>query len=229
MKKLLFSFIIMFSTWGCLLGQEKLLYEKTMNGYTGYVLKEFNMVCKMPDKFINLDKYNVILKIRKDKDKHVANMYGPVFLSRDSDCIAMYCALPHRSSEQFASPVYPRSQITAEIKTALGLFYFYNHPLNKNSSPFDFNKHVTTVADKKARKMFNADSVYIYDIPGADSVYFLNRPLEKMREHKYPYCTGVFISKNDRAAMDVKLFFTEKGKKNKEKYINLLKKRIWYK
>lgn len=228
MKKLLFSFIIVFSICDCLPGQEKLLYEETMKGYTAYVLKEFNMVCKMPEKFINLDQYNVMLKIRKDKDKHVGNLYGPVFLSSDSDCIAMYCALPHRSLEQFASPVYPRSQITAEIKTALGLYYSFGHSLNKDSSKFDFNEYVTTVAVKKARKMFNADSVYIYDIPGADSVYFLNGPLKKMREHKYPYCTGVFISKNDRAAMDVKLFFTEKGKKNKEKYINQLRKRIWY-
>jgi len=226
--KQILSFIVLFSIGGCLQGQENLLYEKTIKGYTGYVFKEFGISCKMPEKFINLDKYNVMLKIRRNKDKHIGSIYGPTFLSKDKECIAMYCAFPHRFSEEFSLPVYPRSQITAEIKTALGLYYFYDHPLNKNSSQFDFNNYVTTIADKKARKMFNADSVYIYEIPGADSIYFLNGPLEKMRENKYPYCTGVFISKNDRAAMDVKLFFTEKGKKNQENYINLLREKIWY-
>jgi hypothetical protein len=62
------------------------------------------------------------------------------------------------------------------------LYYSYGHPLNNDSAKFDFNEYVTTVAGKKAREMFNADSIYIYDIPGADSVYFFDQSLEIMRK-----------------------------------------------
>ena len=209
--------------------------EKTFTAYSEYLSNKFGIVCMIPEKFANLNKYNVGWKVRKDKDKHSGNMYGLTLISGNKECIVMYSAFPHHVSKEDvemrkkkALPIYPRGRITFEIKTALGLYYSYGNPLNNDSAKFDFNDYVTIVAGKKAREMFNADSIYIYDIPGADSVYFFDESLEKMRKKKYPYCTSVFISKNDRASMDFKFFFTKKGKKIESEYIAMLSKQIWY-
>ncbi|MDZ7632902.1 MAG: hypothetical protein U5L72_00060 [Bacteroidales bacterium] len=66
-----------------------------------------------------------------------------------------------------------------EIKTALGLYYRHGHPSNNDSVIIDTDDYVTVISGKKAHEMFNADTIYIYDIPSADSVYFLDSSLEK--------------------------------------------------
>ena len=124
--------------------------------------------------------------------------------------------------------VYPGIAIKQEIKTSMGLYYCPGHPLNKDTAKIDFNDYVTTISGKKPRDMFNADSLFVYDLPNADSVYFFNDELEKMRKEKYPYCTGLFITKKGRATMEIKFFFTQSGKKKKWEYINMLEEKIWY-
>ncbi len=229
----LILFFILFS--GNLFAQGNYLMEKTFTAYSEYLSKEFGIACKIPEKFANLNKYNMGWKVRKDKDKHTGNMYGLTLISDNKECMVIYSAFPNKVlaenivlRERRSLPIYPRSQITSEIKTALGLYYSYGHPQNNDSVKFDFNDYVTLVAGKRAHEMFNADSIYIYDIPGADSVYFIDQSLEKMRQKKYPHCMSVFISKNGRASMDFKFFFTEKGKKKENEYIAMLSEQIWY-
>ncbi|WP_244262917.1 hypothetical protein [Tannerella forsythia] len=125
-------------------------------------------------------------------------------------------------------PFYPRSQILNEIRTSLGLFNSPFNLLNKDAVRINFDDYVTIIAGKHARDMFNADSVYLYDLPHADSVYFFDESLEKMRKGKYPYCSGMFIYKRNRATMNVKFFYTEEGKKKQDEYIRLMSKHIWY-
>jgi hypothetical protein len=237
-----------------LFAQEKLFYQRNLPDYTEYLLKEYGIICGHPERFTDLDKYYVLWKVREEKDKHTGGLYGPVFQSKDKGCLVIYTALPHyvsrkdaeifkktamierilnkdtSTSESLVSPkqTYPRSQISAEIKTALGLYYRPGHPSNNNSVKFDLNDYVTIIAGDKPREMFNADSIFIYDLPSADSVYFPDSSLEKMRKRKYPYCSGVFISKDGRATMYFKFFFTKRSKKKEEKYINMLDKQVWY-
>jgi hypothetical protein len=231
--KFVLFFIILLP--GNIFGQKNYLNEETFDAFSKYLSKEFGIACKIPVGFTNMDKYNVMWKVRKNKDKHTGNIYGSTFISSNRECIVLYSTyLKHVSKEDIEMrekmdlPIYPRSQIKAEIKTALGLYYYPMHPLNNDSSRFDFNDYVTIVSGKKAGEMFNADSIYIYEIPGADSVYFIDESLEKIRKRKYPYCTSLFVSKNDRVSIDVKLFFTKKGKKKEDKYINLLSKQVWF-
>ena len=237
-----------------LFAQEKLFYQRNLPDYTEYLLKEYGIICGHPERFTDLDKYYVLWKVREEKDKHTGGLYGPVFQSKDKGCLVIYTALPHyvsrkdaeifkktamierilnkdtSTSESLVSPkqTYPRSQISAEIKTALGLYYRHRHPSNNDSVKFDLNDYVTIITGHKPREMFNADSIFIYDLPSADSVYFPDSSLEKMRKRKYPYCTGVFISKDGRATMYFKFFFTKRSKKKEEKYINMLSNQIWY-
>lgn len=249
------TLIFLAYTFACnLSAQDNLWYQKSLADYAGYISSEFGIDCSFPEKLRNMDRYYVMWKVREDKNKHTGGLYGPIFQSRDKGCIIMYTAQPRyisaeevelfkkramierelngnvSTSEPIVSTnqTFPRGQITAQIKTALGLYYSFAHQFNNDSTVFNFNDYVTIIAGEKPREMFNADSIYIYDIPSADSVYFIDSSLEKMRKRKYPYCTGVFISKDGRASMEFKLFFTKNAKKEEEKYFHMLNKQIWY-
>lgn len=215
--------------------QENLWYEKNLSAHKHYFKNEFGITYTIPEKLKNIDKYYVMWKVRKDPAKHSGNMYGPIFLSKDKECIVAFpaqltnfSAENHTKREEKVLPFYPRTEITGEIKTALGLYYSYGHPLNNDTVKIKFYDYVTIILGKKPRDMFNADSIFIYDLPNADSVYFFDESLEKIRGKKYPHCAGMFIYKNARATMNVKFFFTVKGEKKKNQYIEMLNKHIWY-
>jgi len=212
--------------------QDNLGYKKNLSAYKHYFDNKFGIAYTIPKKLKDLDKYYVMWKVRKNRAKHSGFMYGPIFLTKDKECIVAFPAqllnFPVENLTKRKGTIYPRTQITGEIKTALGLYFHYGSSLNKNIANFDLNDYVTIIAGKKPREMFNADSILIYDLPNADSVYFFDESLEKMRKKKYPYCTGMFICKKGRATIDIKFFFTEKGEKKKNQYIEMLNNHIWY-
>jgi hypothetical protein len=86
-----------------------------------------------------------------------------------------------------------------------------------DTTRINLNQYVTITAGKRAREMFNADSIFVYDLP-----------LDKPYLEKYPYCTGLVISKKDRATLLFKFFFTAAGRKKEEEYINQLSNHVWY-
>ena len=168
--------------------QENLLYEKEFSAYSEYLNNQYGIKCLFPKEFSEQGQYYVFWKVREDPAKHMGSMYGPVFLSPNEDCMLMYSGKPHFRSKKdieiaktvaFIEKVvnrdtsiiepdccmhFSRSQITGEITTALGLYYHRGNPLNNDSAllNFNFNDHVTIIAGKKAKEMFNADSIYIY-------------------------------------------------------------------
>ena len=89
-------------------------------------------------------------------------------------------------------------------------------------SDYRFEDYVTVISGEEARERFNADSIFIFDVP---MVY----PLQENDGEEYKYCTYVFISKINRSAISAAWFFTEEGAKRKQYYIDKLDKRIWYK
>lgn len=227
----LILFVVMLCS-GNLFAQENFLYEKTFVGYVGFVSKEYGITCKIPEKFTDLDQYFVIQRIREDRE--AGSMYGPIFQAKDKECIVEYpfSPWPWISPDELGLGIsrkdsYPRAQIIFELNAALGFpDYLQHRPSNdtiprinalRDTSHFVFDDYVTIIAGKKAREMFNADSIFCYNIP-------LQKPYQK----KYTYCTGMVLSKKDRASMYFKYFFTPKGKKKEDKYINLLSKQIWY-
>jgi hypothetical protein len=112
----------------------------------------------------------------------------------------------------------PRNQIISELKAATDGYDDTPGKHSKDSIAIDFDKYVTIVSRKKAREMFNADSVYFYEIP-----------LEEPYQKKYTYCTGMVLYKHERATMVFKCFFTTDGKTKEQEYINRLSKQVWYK
>lgn len=102
----------------------------------------------------------------------------------------------------------PRSVIYSEIRAALDI---------DDRAWIDPNEHITVLTGKEVQSLFNADSVFVYDIP-------MDRPYEE----KYLHCTGLAISKANRPVMYLKWFFTDEGKKNEQEYLDAIKKTIWY-
>lgn len=231
----------MFFSFGQLIAQNE-LYERTFEGYAHYTFSEFGITCKENEGFIDLNEYFVLHKISENKDSHAGFIYGPIFQSKDEHCLVMYPGLlTYISKEQqemdkraamitrklnndttTAEPkvgnndTYSRSQVTGELKAAIGLFDYYGRPFHDSVS-FDFNEHVTIIAGRHTREMFNADTMYIYDLP-------MKSPYQKQYTHR----TGLVLSRKDRATMAFKLFFTEEGKKREEEYIMLLSGKVWY-
>lgn len=203
---------------------------RTFPEYAEFMSEKFAITCKMPSRFFDQE-YAELWKIRENRP--AAFRYNPILRSKDKDCLIMFPFVPIYMSEidyqvskatseinkiisdntVFASKPttnesVPRNTINFEIRTALEI---------DKDALFDFNDHVTVLAGKEVRDMFNADSVFLYNIP-------MDRPYKE----KYTHCTGVIISKMNRPTLALKWFFTDYGKKRETEYIARLRKAIWY-
>ena|SRR5690606_21177879 len=222
--------VFSFSLWA----QENIPYEKTFEAYSNYIFENDGIECKPSKELVDLQEYFVVQPIRDDRG--VGAMYGPVFQTPDGNCIIQYpssaWAWPwdlQGNPKAEAKYLSYTGQIVREIKAALGYPDYITPPTkSKNSVPMivtpvydttsiDFNTYVTTIIGKDVKERFNADTVYIYDIP-----------LEEPFKNKYTYCTGLVIAKEGRASMNFKFFFTEEGKAAERKYLDYLDKQIWY-
>ncbi|MGB3105341.1 hypothetical protein [Sphingobacterium siyangense] len=215
-----------------LLAQDNIPYKRNFDAYSKYILEKNGIECIEPDNLIDLQEYFVVQPIRDDR--HVGWIYGPVFQSVDGNCVIQYPAFtsPLDVSGKLdyeSNSLSYKSQIIREIKAALG-FPDYVIPSQKSgdseqrivsveydSTSIDFNSYVTTIVGKDTKELFNGDTIYIYDVP-----------LKKPFKEKYIYCTGFVIARHGRASMNFKIFFTPEGKLEKRRYLDYLKKKIWY-
>jgi hypothetical protein len=249
--------------------QNGFLSEPTFAVYTNYFSKEYGVTIKMPKQFTDLKRYIVVMKIgywQADGYGAPAFLLGPQLKSKDKDCIIGYGEEPYYTRKWGAvdnevirswrkrNDEQARSTINGEIKATLGIPQYLSEPPSKDTVKrivnflydttwIDLNKYVTIIAGKRAKEMFNADSIFLYDLPmeklqAIKMNHNQNRPahskknlpdlLGKPYEGKYTYCTRMFIYKRDRATLNFTFFLTPKGKKKEDEYINQLSKQIWY-
>lgn len=130
-----------------------------------------------------------------------------------------------------------RARAASEVASAYGYIelerrpgYFTNHRRTPGMmfTLEDFNIYVKICTGKKVRRWFNADSVYVYTLPGIN--VFSRGPGMSMEPalEPYVYCTGMIIFRKGRAGVPLKLFFTNEGKRNEQKYLWMLRKMLWY-
>ena len=130
-----------------------------------------------------------------------------------------------------------RARAASEVASAYGYIelerrpgYFTNHRRTPGMmfTLEDFNTYVKVYTGKKVRRWFNADSVYVYTLPGIN--VFSRGPGTSMEPalEPYVYCTGMIIFRKGRAGVPLKLFFTNEGKRNEQKYLRMLPKMVWY-
>jgi hypothetical protein len=209
---------------------------RTFAEYSAYVSEKYNITCKIPKNFIDL-KYLEVWKFRQESFG-AGFVFNPVIQSDNQECILMYPMIfnyisdsskyiskisqsigrsmfKNKPSVDYGNDDLPRNNIKGQLRTVLG--HLDNHGDIIRDSTFNFDDYVIVNAGKKVRKSFNADSVFIYDIP-----------LKKAYKEKYVYCIGMVVTKKDRPYMQFMWLFTEEGEKKKDKYLKILSKKIWY-
>lgn len=235
-----FVFILTILIATNLYSQESWPYKNNLYSYKTYFKDTLGINIIFPKGFKSLDEYLVGFKVRKDPDKPSGSMFFTFFLSKDKKCMIAYpyslygftFQLEKEKKSTVINEFYfgPKSQIINELKISLDLYY---HPFwskngtNKDVS-FDVYKYADFIFGKQAREKYNADSYSISDLPNAEDVHFFGKSIEKIPKKKYPYCTSLFIQKDNVAGFEIKFFFTKKGYKKKEKYIKMLDKHIWF-
>ncbi len=206
------------------------------------ILKEFDIILNEPAQFTSLlngPKATAEYFYIRQGEKQFW-MYNPVFQSVDKDCMALVgipwrymkkeremAKMAHQLNQKFhgrdsvgefkeySNDRIPRDQIRKELNTALQL------PLKEQMDSlfrFHFDEYVTVVTGKMPREMFNADTLFFYDIP-----------LDVPYRDNYTHCLGMISAKKDMASVFFKLFFTDTGKEKQNDYVKQLNKAIWYK
>jgi hypothetical protein len=235
-KKQIFYFFFLFSTLS-LLSQKNRPYEYNLSSYQNYFKRELGITIKIPEKFkSNLNKYFQYWKVREAKEKMTGHIYGPFFITKDKNCMLAlpydnYAALSRLKKDKTPDKnfyFYAKGQLVSEILTSVDLCNGMCGYLRSQTEKEEFSKYVEVVFGKKAKEKYNANAYAIYDLPNANKTYFFDEDLEKLRKEKFPYCTSLFIQKDKRAVLNIKIYFTEKGFKKKEKYIKMLDKHIWF-
>lgn len=209
-------------------------FEKHVSG----VLKEFDIIIQMPPEFTVLTRESTSLLveyfyIRQDNKQFW--VYVPVFQSFDKECITLV-GIPRRYTEkdrEMAKMAYHMNQILHGCDS-VGEFKDYSNDrisrgkigselmtalqISKEQKDSLFDDYVSVVTGKLPRKMFNADTLFFYDIP-------LDVPYQGV----YPHCLAMISAKKDMASVFFKLFFTDEGKERQDEYFERLNRVIWYK
>lgn len=130
-----------------------------------------------------------------------------------------------------------RARAASEVASAYGYIelerrpgYFTNHQRTPGMmfTLEDFNTYVTVYSGRKVNRWFNADSIYVYTLPGINVFYRGPGTSMEPALKPYVYCTGMVIFRKGRAGVPLKLFFTDEGKRNEQKYLRMLRKMVWY-
>jgi hypothetical protein len=193
----------------------------------------FNISYKIPKGFVDLKQKKVLRK--SDKFPYIIGC--PILQSKDKECILMYSLSPqgtwenHWSSKEdsiaatecHCPPINPSpySYMGRNMKHRHFMFLELKDILKTDN--FKMDTYISVLPSEKSKEWFNADSVFFFN---ADSTYFFDS--ENIRSDKYIYCTSMFISKYNHGMLYFKWFFTEKGKKNEQKYLEKFAKKIWF-
>lgn len=174
----------------------------TFPAYSAYVSQVYDVKWESPKGFTE---DNDVLRPghwRPNGQKGTADLlYNFIFCSSDSNCLMMYPEMIPFMADQF-----------------LNIKWMILHDCGMASyDEAEFNSQVKTLMDSEANTQLNADTIYIGVIP-----------LDKPYQDKYPYCTGVYVCKQDRPHFFFKCFFTEEGKRNEAVYLSKLFKAIKY-
>ena len=203
-SKINYLLVLFLCVNGLVFSQENSDKKRSFPMYSNYVSKIYNISCRIPDSFTDLN-FLELLEIRQNYwDKPP---YCPVIQSDDKDCILMYSTLLQYG-------VLTSYLIKNEINWMQGAIYCCSC---QNNDTINIEHYATFITGNYAKTAFNADTVIFMDIP-----------LEAPYKGKYTYCTSMLITKKDHAPMALKWFFTDTGKKDQDKYIKSLSKNIWY-
>lgn len=174
--------------------------------YSAYMSDVFDISWKGPKGFTCSE-----AGLWNSQEKGSESVYNFVFRSEDGDCAIMY---PDVDLNRVIDGT-KKKPVVRRIYEELGCIG-ENGSLKEDASG-EFAKQVTVLSGDDAKKLFRADTVYVCAIP-----------LQQPYQGKYPYCTGIYVSKQNRPTLCFKCFFTEKGKQKEDGYLGKLYKAVGY-
>ncbi|WP_300285206.1 hypothetical protein [uncultured Alistipes sp.] len=211
---LFFSVLLPLSLFG-----QQTTHRYSFDANIKYYADAFDVELAVPEGMVDL---NASAAIRIRKEYRLAFCGGPLLQSEDRECVLMYKSNPlfisenlHKSIGGINNDQAHRNLISSELGTVHGYCDELGGLLSGKTFPFD--EYVSAFPEEQAREWFNADSVFVYDLPVDD-------PYQGI----YNHCTGVVITKKGRTGFALKLYFTDEGKKNEKRYLQSLRKTIWY-
>lgn len=155
------------------------------------------------------------------KKKAKTGIRGPLFQSEDKQCELLYGTF--WEFQFYKNPTPPEKfygfYYGEHLKHREGIMSFLL-TINNGNDDFRFEDRVTVIGGEEARERFNADSVFLFDVP--------IEPLEQYGE-SYTHCTWMRTTKDKHAILDFLWFFTDEGVKRKDDYIHQLDGHVWYK
>lgn len=228
---LVLSIVIYSCITGKISAQQGNPLDKTFSEYSEHISKDYNISCKLPKKFVDL-KYFELWKFRDSPSTGAALFCSPIIQSVDEECLLMYPALLPPTSEadkKFSNILMAinnkgyvpeddrhRGHIYSQLRTAFGHideYGYYTIP----DSVLHFEDHVSVYSGRRVKNYFNADSVFLYNIP-----------LKKPYRQDYNHCTGMIITKAGHPHFQLLWLFSERGKMNEKRYFRRLRKSIRY-
>lgn len=205
----------------------------------GYYADAFDVEWTMPKGMVDMNT-GECMTVRQGY--RLVHTNSPVLRSEDGGCVLMYGSEPlfisdemakfNEESKNLARKVHGAQDPDAidpagnndnvhrlRMSSELGVIYGYRDEMARPipGKTFSLDEHISVLPEKTARKWFNADSVFVYDLP-------VDNPYRGI----YNHCTGVVITKKGRTGFMLKLYFTDEGKKNEKRYLQALRKTIWY-
>lgn len=218
MKRTIFCLLIL-SVSLSMSGQfsEPVDYDKqTFASYAEMVYKISNIYLKPLAGFKDTERYETMWGATElgPSRQCAADWAGPTFLSKNEDCLIMYARFP----TEFTSP---RGEAQWEISSNL----------YAKGIKIDISDYLSVEPILKTTKgATETDSVFVYVIPKPEDVFLtndvVNEPLEAFRKEHLSHCIGIIVQRKGTTVMHFKVLFSEKGFRQKDKYIKKILKNI---
>jgi hypothetical protein len=202
--------------------------------YVKYIMNTaYDIDCELPDGFEDMNVGQDWTNYPYLNHKVQLTKVCPIIQSKNEECILMYSSVyfaPRWENSIYGDRrLYHRVRMhhilmaacggdTTRTRTERPAYMDKEDEEYKDLHKFD--NCITQWPEQKCRDNFNADSVFVFEVPIPE-----NEPYEE----KYTHCSVMFITKYDRPFFMLYWFFTDEGFRKKDEYIAALNKRIWYK
>lgn len=196
--------------------------NKAFKTYRDECSESFGITIKKPKKFKVIDE-KVTYKV--NEKRNIGFLYRLILEADSKDCLILF---PYFNTAKHHDSI-AKNMVYGELKAAFNLGSDKDMKMKLNDGKFmiqgasdsvsydkpDFNEYIEIIAGEKAQSYFNADTVYIYQLP-------LSEPYRNYNE-----CIGVNAIKKGRPSAIIKIFFTKECNR-KEEYMKQLFNSIHY-
>lgn len=196
--------------------------NKAFKTYRDECSESFGITIKKPKKFKVIDE-KVTYKV--NEKRNIGFLYRLILEADSKDCLILF---PYFNTAKHHDSI-AKNMVYGELEAAFNLGSDKDMKMKLNDGKFmiqgasdsisydkpDFNEYIEIIAGEKAQSYFNADTVYIYQLP-------LSEPYRNYNE-----CIGVNAIKKDRPSAIIKIFFTKECNR-KEEYMKQLFNSIHY-